>query len=355
MLQVLERLGAPLLAAACDVAARSGGAETPREAERLAELLAKSVQASLALAGTMALKEKDGTGDAGRLALTALAAGLVGGQYRQTARVPDEAEIKRMVAALEAVMTFADNFTPAAENTLRLQGLEPGFFPADENQIHIQYLNAFVPVVGAVSAFSFGKQDKKLLQEIAARLCAQAAALRAAAAGSGGEKADRMAELKILGGLVDLYVQCHMAETQRLMALDEAARAQAQESGGLSLDPVWQAFDLRVSMLEALCGSILPDLQGAGPAPEGVPTPFDSPAAAVSAPAVAAAPVSAAAPPPQQPVAPPQAEPVAPAEPAAPAGQENYNPMSFFRPGAKKPDEDSPQGDRQGGQDGAAG
>lgn len=340
MLQVLERLGAPLLSAVCEAGARAGQPDAaPREAEQLAALLAKSVQASLALAGAMALKEKDSNADAGRLALTGLSAGLIGGQYRQTGRMPDEAEIKRLVTALEAVMTFADNFTPAAENTLRLQGLEPGFFPADENQIHIQYLNAFVPVVGAVSAFSFGRQEKKLLQEVASRLCAQAASLREAAPGkSGDNKIAKQAELKILKGLAELYVQCHMAETQRLTAMDEASRAKAQVDGVLSLDPVWKAFDLRVSMLEMLAGSVLPDHLGAGGGPEPAAAPPVSAPASPFATAPAAPPVSA----------PPAAavQPAAPAVPpadakVAPVADGNYNPMSFFKPGTKKPDDDA--------------
>lgn len=325
-MQVFEKLGAPILAAIGEVAARGeGGApDDPRaEARRVALMLGKAVQASIALSNAMDLKDDDGQADSIRLALASLSGSLIAGSYRLTGRVPEDAEIGRIVSALEAVLSFADNFSPAADTMGRLRALEPGAVPYDDNQVAVLYFNRMVPVVDAVAAFSFGRPEKKLVQEIAGRLNRRAGEMREALSGPAADpRAARQEELTLLAALVDIYHGCHRAETLRLMAMDDAARMDAARSNGgvLSMDPVWDAFEMRVAMLEALGAGVAAD----GPASS---SPFaPAPQTPAQAPPVFAPPREAAAPPaPAQPVQ-------ESAPPAAPSG----NPMSFFKPGPKK-------------------
>lgn len=308
LLQILERLGAPLMAAVNAVARQPANEGAPaKDAERVAELLARSVQAGMALSETSGLRNG---GDSVRLALTALAARLLGEHYRQTGKVPAEADIKRLTGALEAVLIFSDNFALAADNIARLENLAPGDILADESQVNIQYLGLFVPVVIAVARFPFGQPERKLAQDIAARLIAVAGEARQRAGTFPDRKAEKRAELQILRALVALYAACHGAETDRLMAMNAEARGQAQ-----SMDAVWRAFDQGVTMLEILAGNIAPGADGGtassgGPAPAAVvpPSPFTA-----------------------QPAPPPPPE-----QKVAPEEQAGYNPMSFFKPPGKK-------------------
>ena len=88
LLQILERLGAPLVAAVSAVSARAdtggNGGNPAKDAERVAELLARSVQASVALTESSGLRNG---GDSVRLALAAIAAQLLGDNYRQTGKI----------------------------------------------------------------------------------------------------------------------------------------------------------------------------------------------------------------------------------------------------------------------------
>ena len=261
-IQLLEKLGAPLLRAVSEVALsqEQAGNGQKHEAERVAELLGKTVQISIGLAGSMDIKDADG--DSVRLALAAMAGPLIAAQYRATARVPGDGDIKRMIKALEAVLTFSDNFAPAADNTMRLENMAPGAVPADEGQVSIQYVGALVPVISAVASFPFGRAENKLVQEVADRLVQRSVQMGRSLLGDGvDEQTLKRSELQLLKALADIYVECHQAETRRLMTMDDAARARvAEQAGGmLSMEPVWEAFERRAGMMEVLGKSAAPE------------------------------------------------------------------------------------------------
>lgn len=351
-IQILEKLGAPALAAIDSVAARQAyrapGAPAAEPlpvtayAEKTAELLGKSVQAGVSLSKSLDLQGLSGPqGEALNLAVTAVAASLIAGHYRHTEKMPDDNDLRRLLGALEAAISFGDNFAATPENEQRLAAVSMDVQATDEDQIHIQHINAMVPVINAVAAFSFGEPEKKLVQDIAVRLAETAAGLRAALAPEA--QAVKRAELALLRGLALIYVDCHEAEKTRLMALDEAARTQALAA--VSLTPVWAAFDTRVAILHMI-GETLSGGHAVAPAAASAP-------AAVSAPAAQAAPAAANpspfasfvkqpaqdAPPPAQPVAAAPAPVTPPVQAPAAAEGGAYNPMSFFKPGTKKPDD----------------
>lgn len=249
LLQVLEKIGVPLLTAA---AARHDG-NGVKEAERVAELLGKAVQMSVALSGAVESRDKGGNSDAVRVALASLSSSIIADYYGQTGKVPGDADMKRLTAALEAVLIFADNFTAAADETARLERLSPDMAAADEGQIGLQYISVFIPLVDAVSRFSFGQPEKKLAQDVASRLAAQAEAMRKNMLPGLEGGREKRADLVILDGLVRLYVRCHEAEMKRLAGLDEDKRTAV-----LSMDPVWKAFEKEAGMLESLAGSMIP-------------------------------------------------------------------------------------------------
>ncbi|MBI4031997.1 MAG: hypothetical protein HY370_10010 [Proteobacteria bacterium] len=311
LLQVLEKIGVPLLDAA---AARNDGGGV-KEAERVAELLGKAVQMSVALSGAVESRDKSGNSDAVRVALASLSSSIIAGYYSQTGKVPGDADMKRLTAALEAVLIFADNFTAAADETARLERLSPDMAVADEGQIGLQYISVFIPLVDAVSRFSFGQPEKKLAQDIASRLAAQAEAMRKNMLPDLDGGREKRADLIILDGLVRLYVRCHEAEMRRLAGLDEDKR-----TASLSMDPVWKAFDKEAGMLESLAGSMVPSGgfssgNGGGVLKSPLPPAPDKKEAA----------------------APPSPPPVSGGAEGSAEGGGNYNPMSFFK---KKEDGD---------------
>jgi hypothetical protein len=311
LLQVLEKIGAPLMASIITVNARQGDSQLHNEAQKIAELLAKTVQTSIDMSHSLDLGPTGEMSDSVRIALTGLAGPLVAGAFRNTAKSPTDPEIKRMIAALQAVLTFAENFEANSENSDRLKNISAEGQSVDSAQSYVQYINAFIPVINAAGIFSFGQPEQKLLMDVSSRLSARATQMREKLFGNAGAD-NKRAELGILRALSEIFVACHEAETARIQALNDDARAQMQTSDGISQETLWKNFDVRAAMLEVLSQGSAANtpMQGSGSSGSVRPQP--------SAPVP---PITAAAP-----ATPPPAAPPAPQQPA--------NPMSMF----KKPD-----------------
>lgn len=377
IIQILERLGAPLMAAVDAVRSGkpAGDDAGAKDAEAVAALLGKSVQLSIALASTMELKDSETNADAVRLALAALATPLMADHYRNTGKLPADGDIQRMTQSLQSILSFSDSFAPAAETIKRLALIdsEVGNI-GDENQVTLNYSLALVPALNAVAHYSFGRGDKKLAQDVTSTLVQRAQELRARLVQGSVDPADeKWADLKCLKALASIYAACHEAETKRLMALNEDQRSALAETGGaMPMDKVWEGFDKRVEMMAVLSENTAGVSSGVESAPV-VNKPVTPPPveAEKPAPVQGSAPASDSpmgffkpgekqddsmlSPPPEQPVQdaelvakraadlvpPPVIEPekaVVPEAQTEPQG-DSSNPMSFFKPGMKKPDE----------------
>lgn len=367
-IQILEKLGAPLVSAVGHVSAQTAGDEqgSQQDAGRVAELLNKAVSISIGLANTMDVRGADSEADATRLALAAIAGALISEQYRQTKKVPGDNDTKRLTNALEAVLTFSDSFVPSDENTIRLENIEPGSVVLDENQANIQYVSTLSPVVNIVALYAFGRPESKLAQDISGRLIKKTKQISHEILAGLTEQQVKSAELSILSAFVQLYVECHRAEMDKILNLDDQARAKAAEAGGgmLSMDPVWESFEFRASMVDALARQICPPAAGGESQVSQAPvvSAQEMPPAPVTEHPVQQAPLAqeepamppvqeeVSQPPPAMPAEPPvdQAVPPSPVtqaqEPpshvpaAAPAEQgevqeeKGFNPMGFFKP-----------------------
>lgn len=327
-LQVLEKIGSPLLSAVIENPATEPA--QAEEAQTIASLLARTVQASIDIGKTINFAALGEQGDSLRLALAALASGIISSQYKTSGKMPAEADIKRFTTALQAVLTFSDNFTADTQATERLNQLHATGAPADALQMTVQFIQAFVPVVNAVGTFSFGQNEQTMVMEVAQRLLGSATSIAASIPGARSEMQQRAAELAMVRALAQLYAASHKAETTRLMTLSEDQR----QPHGSSIDRVWQSFDLRLQMLTQLASSILQPDKGSASASG---TEKLKPAATVmpEVKAPPAPPESAAKPAIFSSPAPPQT----PAPPPA-TSTTAQNPLSMF---AKKPETPAPE------------
>lgn len=335
-INILEKIGAPLIRALLSAPGSTSSAPDD-QARQLADLLGKSAHAGITLASRMRLPVQGDQADSVRLALTSLAARLLGGFYRDSGRLPGDRETDRLLSALQALLSFAGGFSGAADDTAsRLKALDPvQIFALDEAGVDALFLKAFVPVIEAVGAFSFGRADHRLVQDIAEKLTAHARRI-ASAAPDLSDKDRRRRELALLAALTDLYAACHKTETRRLMALDERARTNlAGANGGLlPMDPVWAAFASGVRMMEALAGLPGSPVQTTSSSS----TSGKSPAPIQPGPVLPSAAPPAAPPPPVDSSVPPPAPILQPAPDSgisSPMEPADANPMRFFRPGEK--------------------
>ena len=336
LIQVLEKIGSPLMSGVIGAPEAAQSDDTAAEAQKIASLLSSSVKFSIDIGNLIDINSAGSEGDRLRIALTALASPLVGEYFRQHGRAPDEAQIKKMGAALQAVISFSDNFTPDKDSTRALEEMA-----AKTLESGVNYIEAMVPVVSAVGAFAFGQSEAKLLQDVSSKLSASAGTLGAAILSKEMPQDERKkAELALLRSLAHLYADAHNGEVQKLMALDESKRMSAQ----ISADTVWSVFETRQAMLQALAENMVPG--GANASAASVPV-SSAPAAEEkpSQEAPAASPFASFAEKPAQetppasppPSAPPTASETPPAPP--PAEKPAANPMAMF---AKKPSGDTP-------------
>lgn len=330
LLQVLEKLASPLVASISEVSVRQMMMPDPSqpstmrpEAEQVAGLLTKSTQMSIGLSELIDLKLPENEADSLRLALTSLASPLVANIYRLAGRTPTDAEIDRVMAAMNAVFTYSENFTPASDATARMAVLDQDFYPADKVQVALMYMSALLPAVNSVMAYSFGVPEKKLIQDVTERLLEEAKDMRARMFPKlKSERETSQADLAVLRMATLIYSQCHFGEMAKLMATEE----QARQGLAPAMTTLWAAFSLRMEMLEILADVMIPEDEDA-----------EVPAAAGSGDAVkpemqVPAPAGAA-PLPTAPAAPAAAAPATPAAPAAPPAEttgEKPNPMSFI-------------------------
>lgn len=322
MVQVLEKLASPLVAAISEVSVRNmmlpdpsqPGAMKP-EAEQVAGLLTKSTQMSIGLANLVEMQNMpENEADSMRLALTALSSPLIANLYRLAGRVPQDAELDRIMAAMNSVITYSDHYATAGDATARLQHLDTDFFPVDPHQITLQYMNVLLPAVNSIMAYSFGQAEKKLVQDVTERLVREAKTFREKLFPNLDERESARAELAILRMASLIYSQCHFAEMAKLMATEE----QARQGLAPAMTTLWQAFDLRLQMLEVLAEVLVPGGK------KSVGTSGSSGKVALKTENNIEEEMKV--PPPSIPVSP-----VIPAEKRAAAAGTSGNPMSFFR------------------------
>ena len=359
LIQILDKIGAPLLGAA------ERGGDDADTAQIVASLLGKVVETSISMNQALDLDAADAQDDSLRVALAALAGDIVADQYKQKGKVPEAADLTRIQSAISAVLTFGDNFTLSSDHVERLSKMKADGAVVDTHQINIQYVNALIPVINAVGAFPFGQPEQKLIMDVSDRLVKRTAEMRETLLPGLSGDDEKLAELAILRATASVYAACHEAETQRMSGAD------APDT--VSIDPVWKAFESRTAMLEAVVKNIMPDNAATqasvaaaavvtDPTPASPPVQETPPAAAPPAentqadtsqkPAIfggetkeqqATTPAPPPASPAEEPPAPPPAQEQPPAPPQESADTGGASPMGFF---AKPKDgEDTPPAD----------
>ena len=251
LLQFLDKIGSPIMQAIIETSEANGDDAPQEDATALATMLGRTVQASMDLGEMMDINPLEIGDDSLRVALTGLASPLVASQMLKKGEIPSENDIKRIVSAMQAAITFADNFTPDEENTNRLANLKNKAEGTDEHQTNIQYVLAFTPIIEAVSIFAFGQKEQKLIGEISNRIIERAEDIRALMAPELKGDEEKAANLAVSTALAKIYASCHRHETKKAINDD------IEKTKEPTIDDVWDAFDLRASMLEALAASIL--------------------------------------------------------------------------------------------------
>ncbi len=253
-LAAFQWIAGPLIAALTDLRDEAAdGADTAADADRLKDLVAST----LTVARTVA--EKIGAADRGdndwvRWSAAVTATHIVAAQYRATGETLSEGDVAWIGAAAADIAELASPAADAPDDAADADAATAA---------RLKLIDAMTPVVGAVGRFAFGHEEEALIVDIARRLVETVASLVADLAGDQAT-ADARGQLRqgLLQAAAELYAECHYAEMDRLLAMDPdalAAYGRAHDNR-MPMEPVWQAFDLRLRMLGAVARHLdIPD------------------------------------------------------------------------------------------------
>lgn len=257
LLKAFERIGAPLITAVSEVQSWSGpdGESPEHDAELLARLISTTVSVSQKVADRIGAQQHPDA-DWVRWSVAAVMSPVVATQYRVTGKPLDDREAGRIVSTVDAVAAFAAGYT---EGGYGRAALELDDEPAAG--LRIKAVNALVPVIGAIARFAFGHQEQTLIREVLQALQSRVdrATERLLDDRADAEEHVRF-ELGILNAAGQLYAECHYAEMDRLLDMSPEERADyaREHNNTLPMDPVWEAFDLRMEMLMTVATHLRP-------------------------------------------------------------------------------------------------
>lgn len=257
LLKAFERIGAPLITAVSEVQSWSGPeTETPEhDAELLAQLISTTVSVSQKVADRIGAQQHPDA-DWVRWSVAAVMSPVVATQYRVTGKPLNDREAGRIVSAVDAVSAFAADYT---EGAFGRDALELDDAPAAG--LRIKAVNALVPVIGAIARFAFGHPEQKLIRDVLQALQGRVDRVTGRLLDTVVDEEERVRfELGILNAAGQLYAECHYAEMDRLldMSAEERADYAREHNNTLPMEPVWEAFDLRMEMLMTVATHLRP-------------------------------------------------------------------------------------------------
>lgn len=242
IIAIVEKIGAPLVSS---VVANAGEDAVQGHAQQVAALLTQSVKLGIDIVGMTDLSVTQG--DSVRLALSGVAGAMLADLYAHGKKVPDDVTLSKIKSALQAVLTFSENFTIDDNGSKRLVGLSDGVDLSDSSQTQLQYMYVFISIVDAVASFSFGLPEQKLVLEITERLISDSKALRGALFEDLSGDDEEIVDFACLRALVPVFAACYTKLTKRLSA---------GEVQSASIDKVWKNYDARYALLRSLVVSL---------------------------------------------------------------------------------------------------
>ncbi len=254
ILKIIEDLAMPLILSAdrVELEKLDDKKEPPNDlderiAKSAATLLSGAVKFGMDLDKSLEFSKNETESENLRLTLTTASARLMADRYERTGKIPADKDFEKIKTSIQSVIGFSDHFTS-------------GPLP-EEARVQAEYMDAFAPVIDVVAEYSFGRSGNKILPEIASRLMDMTHQLSGIKFGE--DKTSRAAvsyELGILRTVARIYAAAHKMEKDRIMAMsdDEREKMVAGNGGEIPLQPVWDAFQMRLALMDVLTEALFP-------------------------------------------------------------------------------------------------
>lgn len=263
-LNIIEKMGTPLINAVIRGSFSEGGGINESDVSKIADLLNSTVKLAQNLSGSFK-PENEQDVDAIRTAVACLISPILGEHYTRTGNDFSDDDLAKYQQIFEKILSFSDNLAEAKEAAnKRISLVNPdalGISNAvlyDDEQIALQTIEAFLPVVEEISSYSFGLEPRALLSEIIDKIKSQSKIATKALFGKlTDDGAKQLAELGIIRSLAEIYAASHAAEKKRIEALgEEEQEALINDQGEVSLNTLWDGFNQRYSLIITLAKSL---------------------------------------------------------------------------------------------------
>lgn len=241
----LRHVGGPLLTALLEAAPQESGPNgliRHINFEAFPELIDSAASLARRISGQM---EGDDSSTTLRWGAISAACQLVAANYKATGQALDAVVAEPMLAIVNALPEKFKNLTTGGVESV----------PNQVATFRAKMLEALVPVVGAVSQYSFGRAEHGLLAEVAERLMKTADQITRSLAPVGSTPEQwRLLCWVVLKSAGQVYADSHYAESDRLLCMnpDDRAAYFAKHGNIVPMTQVWQEFNQRMALLATL-------------------------------------------------------------------------------------------------------
>lgn len=219
--------------------------------QEMENLLAQTIINNDHLKDALDIKEQSPENSDLYLLLSSLSSKIIASHYKRTKTPPTDKDLKKITSAINALLAFSESYTPIINLTDAYPGNsnKPSLYP--KHTTDLMYISVFLPLINAVSTFSFGLNSSRMIQNVSKKMNVRTSQIRSHLLGDSLNDADRKtAEISILKTLIDLYSSCYMQEIDRITKLSQPE--QHAQDNTQQIDHIWALFENRVSLLFGL-------------------------------------------------------------------------------------------------------
>lgn len=245
---IMPEIGLPLVRTIIENCPSSDEQTITQEMEKL---LAQTIRNNDYIKDALGINDKSHENSDLYLMLSSLSSKIIASHYKRTKTPPTDKNLKQITGAINALLTFSENYTPIISlmDAYPENANKPSLSP--KHTTDLIYISIFLPLINAVSTFSFGLNPSRMIQNVSEKMNIRTAQIRSHLLGDSLNDNDRKtAEIRIIKTLIDLYSSCYMQEIDRITKLSQPE--QHAQDNTQQIEHIWALFENRVSLLFGL-------------------------------------------------------------------------------------------------------
>lgn len=245
---IMPEIGLPLVRTIIENCPSSDEQTITQEMEKL---LAQTIRNNDYIKYALGINDQSHENSDLYLMLSSLSSKIIASHYKRTKTPPTDKDLKQITGAINALLTFSENYTPI----ISLMDAYPENINKPslslKHTTDLIYISIFLPLINAVSTFSFGLNPSRMIQNVSEKMNIRTAQIRSHLLGDSLNDNDRKtAEIRIIKTLIDLYSSCYMQEIDRITKLSQPE--QHAQDNTQQIEHIWALFENRVSLLFGL-------------------------------------------------------------------------------------------------------